>query len=242
MTMIRDHTSSTIRSIDRRMTIAIGRDYTSSTIRSPDIDTVWSIESNGMQLTFGLESRETMGRLALQKTETNGGTKYVRRLDLVEELEERCEQIQDGTKSTVATDNNNPSSTLATDNNNFEELNLTDRGNGEIDLDWQETKNLECENLRTTAGERDTLINIVLDGYIHNHKPKLNRLRNLPRDYGNLRTESPDGDDDIDDEGLHCASDNIHNDIRMCMETLVFDEEFGGQLQSELKLVTSSQN
>eukprot|EP00986_Skeletonema_menzelii_P020941 scaffold32731_cov560-Skeletonema_menzelii.AAC.1 len=48
-----------------------------------------------------------MGRFVLQKTDTNGDTIYVRRLDFMEEPEQRCNLMQDNTKSTVETGNNN---------------------------------------------------------------------------------------------------------------------------------------
>eukprot|EP00573_Skeletonema_grethae_P002334 CAMPEP_0201686942 /NCGR_PEP_ID=MMETSP0578-20130828/1196_1 /ASSEMBLY_ACC=CAM_ASM_000663 /TAXON_ID=267565 /ORGANISM="Skeletonema grethea, Strain CCMP 1804" /LENGTH=1628 /DNA_ID=CAMNT_0048171049 /DNA_START=385 /DNA_END=5268 /DNA_ORIENTATION=- len=176
---------------DRQMTMRTYHhlnDYTCSTIRS--LDSVWNIESDG--IAFRLESRETMGRLALQKTETNEEKGYVRRINLVEELEERFEQMQNSTKSTG--------------NSNFE--NLVDRDNGEIDRQ-EKKKKLECEILRTFAGKRDTFNNIVIDGCKKTalHESNLATLRN-----------------------------NVRSGIRICMETLAFNEDYGGQLQSELKI------
>ena len=110
-----------------------------------------------------------------------------------------------------------------------------DRNNGELSL--QETKKLDCENLKTSAVERDKLHNIVLDGYKKNalHKFKLNRLRSKSLDYGNIWIEFPDGDGDIDDGELHYVNDNGLIDISICMEALSFTEEYGGRLHSELK-------
>ena len=80
------------------------------------LDTVWRIESDRMQSALGLESRGRMGRMesrgrmgrfALLKTEINGDTIYMRRLDFLEEPEQQCNQMQDNTNSTVETGNNN---------------------------------------------------------------------------------------------------------------------------------------
>ena len=59
----------------------------------------WHIEADGILSLFGLVPRRTMGRLALQKTETIGYAIYVK------ELQERCKRVQDSSKSTAEAGN-----------------------------------------------------------------------------------------------------------------------------------------